>query len=141
MEDTMQVLRENSPTRRNIFFALEGESLSDLELAQALQVNEHVRELRINTRGMWDCSWDSLLRVIVTREILHQIGIGDYDDDDDPHFVMTRTHKFLQAIQMNSAIQTVILLKVRVSSTSIASFLDAASSITTFFGRSQHGSA
>jgi hypothetical protein len=135
MVNVMDTLRENSPYPCTISFALEDESLSDHELARALQANEHVRALHINTKGTRDCTWDSLLRLIATREMLHEVGMGDYDDDvpQDPQVQTTSTDKFLQAIQMNSAIQTVLLCNIRVSGESVASFLDAATSVTSFY--------
>jgi hypothetical protein len=133
MEGVLETLRENSPTVRLICFSLDDESLSDHELAQALEANEHVRGLIIIDNGMRDCSWDSLLRVIATREILEDIAIGDsVEDDEGSHFVTTRTNKFLQAIRVNPAIRSVHFNNIRVLGVSIASFLDAATFITRF---------
>jgi hypothetical protein len=131
MENALEQLRENSSTRRSIHLPLEDVSLSDHELSQALQVNKHVRDLSISTM----CTrrnWDSLLRVIATRQNLKVVAVADHDDDEDPQVQTTRSIKFFQAIQVNSAIREVILYKVRVSGASIASFLDAATFLTKF---------
>jgi hypothetical protein len=161
MVDVVESLRENSPNQRYSSFSLEDESLSDHELSQALQANQHVTHLIIYTNGTRECSWVALLRVIATREILSTVGMSDYDDtndepqddlsdfedvyddedpqgdyedvydDEDPQVIMMRNIKFLQAIQMNAAIQTVNLMNIQVPGASIASFLDSATSVTT----------
>jgi hypothetical protein len=132
MVDVLEELRENSSTSWHTYVSLVDESLSDHELSQALQANEHVEVLHINTnrtRG----NWDSLLHVIRMREILSHVVVSDRDDaDEDRQVQTTRTSRFLQAIQMNSAIQTVCLKDVRVSAASIVSFLNLATSVTTF---------
>jgi hypothetical protein len=131
MVGVLEQLRENRSTRRSIKICLNDASLSDHELALALQANEHVRDLHFIIQGTRRCGWESLLRVIATREILTHVAVwGHVDDDEDPQAQTTRTNKFLHAIQVNSAIQVVILVDVRVSAASIASFLLAATSVT-----------
>jgi hypothetical protein len=104
---------------------------SELELAQVLYANDAGHRLYIDTSGTRR-NWDSLLRVIATRENVMLVSLTDHHDDEDPRVKMARTSVFLQAIQRNSAIQYVHLTGIRLSAASVASFIDAVPSFTGF---------
>jgi hypothetical protein len=125
----LRLLRQNDPSQTDLYFQLR--YTSDEELSKALRANEHVKKITFYFGGNGNTNWNSLLREIAAHKILEKVTLED-------HLIALRripsdvTNRFLQAIQINPAIQTVRLDYLRLSGTSIASFLESATFVKTF---------
>jgi hypothetical protein len=96
--------------------------------SEGLSRNEHVRDITFSF-GYYEESGrnlESLLRVIATRDILEEVTLNW--STNGPELV----DRFLQSIQLNPMIHTVKLAHVQIAGTSLACFLNAATSDTTF---------
>ena len=125
----VEELRQNDPEMTAIRIALFDETS---DLAQALEQNPFVTEieldLRFNDEQRGD--WNSLLHAIATRAILEKVKVQDvrFGQRYTPAALV---RSILQAIQQNTAIRNVELLRLRLP-TDISTFLDTASSIASF---------
>jgi hypothetical protein len=126
----LALLRQNDPRVTNVYI-ISLRHFDDAELSEAFRTNEHVDIIRLELYGLEDAAnWSSLLRVIATREILVEVTLsGSREDQTD------LVAEFLLAIQQNPKIQTVELDDLRLSGESMASFLDAATSLTVLYIR------
>lgn len=124
----LQILRRNDPGNTNIYIALDVNA--DVEFSEALEANEHVNKITLDLRGMRG-HWDSLLRVISTCGNLGEVCLRDHYEAEQRN-PPEATTCFFSAIQQNPAIHVVHLNDARLSGTSLASFLDTATSVTTF---------
>jgi hypothetical protein len=133
MEDYLYVaeklarLRRNDPSETDAYIRLG--RFNDDELSEAFRTNEHVNSIELDLNDLArNSNWDSLLRVIATRETLEKVALwqfeSGYDDTD-------RVTPFLQAIQQNPRVQTVGLRSLHISGDSMASFIDSATTVTT----------
>jgi hypothetical protein len=123
-------LRRNDPSKTRVAIVL-GESTDEVELAEALQANNHVKEITLSLWGLANnnSNWELLLRVLATRETLERVFL--WDDHGSAHRnPPERISPFLLAIQQNPRVQTVHLEYLKLYGDSMASFLDAATSIT-----------
>jgi hypothetical protein len=136
-EDFLALLRRNNPSETEIELHLSNFS-DDVALSEALQANDHVNDiwLNLNVLANHATNWDSLLRVLATRESLETVVLCDAVYQIH---VMNRSRgstppeqvpPFLLALQQNLNIQTVRFLALHLQGDSVASFLDAATSIT-----------
>ena len=120
-----ELLLRNHPSAKSVSILLRNNSAATW--TEALSRNEHVKEMTLNFRYYKGSgrNLDSLLRVISTRDILEEVTL---------HWSTNRSlvlaDRFLQSIQLNPVIHTVKLASVDVSGTSLACFLDAATSVT-----------
>ena len=126
----VEELRQNDPARTKFYIRLHGET-SDAALAQALEQNPFVTEIGLSLDRERRVDWNSLLRVIATRANLETVELRD------ALLVPARApsalvRSILHAIQQNTAIQNVEFWWLRLSTTDISTFVDNASSITSF---------
>lgn len=121
---SLEQLRRNDPGVTYVHIPLAVDhNVTDAEWSEALQANEHVKKITFDFSRMVEHHWDLLLRVIAMRGNLEEVTLWNHSPNEV-------TNRFLQAIQQNSAIQTVSLSGLRLSGTSIASFLDSATTVT-----------
>lgn len=116
-------LRQNNPARTSISICL-FEEPSDADLALALQQNPFITTMDLFLGGARDLGWDSLLQVIATRVNLEKVTL---QQDRNAALVSA----ILRAIQQNFAVQSVLLISLRLP-TDLSTFVDTASSITLF---------
>ena len=127
------LLRQNNPDKTAINIDLRDVTTSDADLAEALEQNPFVTEIQLGVNGVQRTDWDSLLRVIATRAKLEKVTVRDAliavrRNAPAASLVLRST---LRAIQQNTAIRSVELQWLRLP-TDISTFLDNASSITSF---------
>jgi hypothetical protein len=124
---TLDRLRQNDPSKTDVEIFVR--HFIDAELSAALRTNEHVNNIQLNFENLENntTNWDSLLRVIATREILEKVTLFADSGEDDTEQVAP----FLLAIQRNSSVQTMELYELRLSGGLMASFIDCAKSLTT----------
>jgi hypothetical protein len=95
------------------------------ELAEVLRRNEHINHIELDLTNLPpNSNWDSLLRVLATRENLEKVELYA-----DPNFGENHTEgatPFLLAIQHNPRVQTAEFTHIRLSGDLMASFLDNA---------------
>jgi len=126
-------LRHHNPTimsMRSIRIQLRHET-SDLDLAQALQQNPFVTDIVMELEAVQQTAWDSLLHVIATRANLESVKVQDTFITERRNAPAALIRAFLQAIQRNTSIQSVVLCTIFLP-TDISTFVDNASSITSF---------
>jgi len=128
----IQRLRRNDPTRTEIIIELRHET-SDADLARALEQNSFITEIFLELEEEEREEWNSLLRVIAARENL--VGVTLSDDAtfaaEERNAPAALVSVILRAIQQNTAVQSVDLLRLRLP-TDVSTFVDTASSITSF---------
>jgi Ran GTPase-activating protein (RanGAP) involved in mRNA processing and transport len=126
--ELLALLRRNDPSQTSVNINLSSFSDDD-ELSQALQANDHVNEIHLYWYNLgWEniiSNWDSLLRVIATRQTLETVDLYGHRIRSD------RVVPFLLAFQQNPSIQTVQFSRLRLSGDLFAEFLDTATSVTT----------
>jgi len=133
----IEELRQNDPARTRISIGL-CDQRSDADLAQALQQNPFVKAIELNVDGEERANdWVSLLRVIATRANLKKVKLrdGHADSDFERLFVgapAALVRAILRAMQQNTAIRSVDLQCVCLPIDTISTFVDIASSITSF---------
>jgi hypothetical protein len=128
----LRYLLENNP--RETFFKFHLQHFNSDDLSEALRTNEHVKIIELEFLGLTNNSnWDSLLRVIATREILENVTLrGGLNIRGLPRFYnFDLVPPFLLAIQQNPRIQSVAFSSLHLSGNVIASFLDTATFVTT----------
>ena len=136
MSVVVEELRQNNPDITAISIELRNET-SDAALAQALEQNPFVTDILLEFEGMQQTDWDSLLRVIATRANLERVELQDgnywggnyWVERGDAPTALVRS--ILRAIQQNTAIRRVGFCGARLP-TNISTFVDTASSITSF---------
>ena len=126
----VQSLRQNNPARTRFYILLHRET-SDADLAQALEQNPFVTEMELSLLGEQRVDWTSLLRVIATRANLETVRVWDVTSAEGRNAPAALVRSILRAIQQNSSIRKVDLTQLRLP-TNISSFVDNASSITSF---------
>jgi len=119
----VEELRQNDPARTKFYIPLRFEG-SDADLAQALEQNLFVTEIQLSLEGERR-DWNYLLRVIATHAKLENVQLME----GVSAAVLVRS--ILRAMQQNTAIRNVYLGWLRLP-TDISTFLDNASSITSF---------
>ena len=133
----VEELRQNDPEDTAFYIVLHNET-SDADLAQALEQNPFVTEIHIDLEGdeegeeqqQWP-DWSSLVRVIATRANLEKVILEDAMSAEQRNAPAGLVRAFLHAIQQNTAIRSVEMRWLRLS-TDISAFVDNASSITSF---------
>ena len=123
-------LRRNDPAGTSIYILLHRETSND-DLAQALAQNPFVTEVHMDLVGVQQTDWDSLMRVIATRANLEKVKLWDTVRAERRHAPAALVCALLHAIQRNTAIRNVQLQWLCLP-TNISTFLDNASSITSF---------
>jgi hypothetical protein len=119
-------LRQNDPSITSFENILQR---FDDELLEALRMNEHINHIHLHLHGLAENSnWDSLLRVLATREILVKVELSSFEEDDTCTDRVTRP--FLLALQQNPSLQTAGFTCLQLSGESMASFIDSATSLT-----------
>jgi hypothetical protein len=102
----------------------------DDELSEALRMNEHVSHIQLNFYDLTSITnWDSLLRVLSTREILENVALqmrSIYRTEGETELVTP----FLLAIQQNPSMLNVEFNALLLSGDAMASFIDSAPSLT-----------
>ena len=122
---------ETDPARtRFIYFELR-HATSDADLAQALERNRFVTEIWVDLDGEQRVDWNFLLGVVATRANLEKVKLRDARSAERRNAPAALVRSLLQAIQQNTAIRSVELEWVRLS-TDISTFVDNTSSITSF---------
>jgi hypothetical protein len=125
-EYKLEQLRRNDPSHTSGSFQLC--RFSDNELSVAFQSNDYVKDIRLYLHDTeHTTNWESLLRVLATRQKLETFSLED-DNDIDLRCRSEQLTPFLLAIQQNPQVQTVNLAGLQISGESIASLLDAATS-------------
>ena len=125
----VDLLRRNDPTTTSIRIWLHGEP-SDAELALALDQNPIITAITVSLEAAQDWNWDSLLRVIETRDNLENVSLvgGASAGRNAPAaFILA----FFRAIQQNAYIRFVGLFSLRLPA-DISTLVEIASSIKTF---------
>ena len=131
----VDLLRRNDPAIKFIHITLnDDDDGPDADLAQALEQNPFVTEIVLSLE--WEqqrADWNSLLRVIATRANLEKVILEDVviPTTERSARVSALVKSILQAIQQNTAIRSVAMRWLRLS-TDISTFVDNASSITSF---------
>jgi hypothetical protein len=122
----MELLRRNDPNDEYAYINLTAdERISNKEWSDALSRNQHVKGITFCFASANGRNLDSLLQIVSARDILEEVKlVGEFN----PPKLAAR---FLQSIQLNSAIHTVKLRNVDVSGAALARFLDMATSVTT----------
>ena len=123
-------LRRNDPERTRFCILLRDER-SDADLAQALEQNPFVTDITLDLDGVQRSDWTSLLRVIATRANLETVKLQGSVWRAERSARAALVKSILQAIQQNTAIRSVDMRWLRLS-TDISTFVDNASSITSF---------
>ena len=101
----VELLRLNDPAGKDISIDLRRET-SDADLAQALEQNQFVTCIRVDLEGEQRPNWDSLLRVIATRDKLEKVFLWDAESTEDRTATTAAlVREFLQAIPRNTAIR------------------------------------
>ena len=127
----VEELRQNDPARKSIRIDLHYER-SDADLAQALEQNPFVTDIVLNLHNVQQTDWNSFLRVIAMRANLGKVELRDTPGSpEDRTAPAALVRSILRAIQQNTAIRIVELTWLRLP-TDISTFLDNASSITSF---------
>jgi len=129
--NTMSVveeLRRNDPEKTAIRIVLFEES-SAADLAEALEQNPFVTEIRLNFILVQTTDWEALLRVIVTRENLGKVTLIDAYFAEHRNAPPVLVRAFLRSIQQNHSIRAVDLEYFRLPS-DVSTFVDTASAIT-----------
>jgi hypothetical protein len=128
--EALELLRRNDPSQTDVGIRLR--EWSDNALSEALQANNHVNYIDLDITGVVNVNsnWNSLLRVLATRENLEKFYLFDFDYHgvQSPH--RDRVTPFLLALQQNHSIRTLILNGLQLSGDSLAAFLDSATSVT-----------
>ena len=131
----VDALRQNDPATTRIQIRLRDEP-SDADLALALEQNPYISKIYLEdvlSEGMRPANnWGAFLRVIATRENL--IGVTLRDDTfaaEERNAPAALVSVILRAIQQNTAVQSVDLIRLRLP-TDVSTFVDTASSITSF---------
>ena len=102
------------------------------DLAQALEQNSFVTDIVLDLEGEGQrTDLDSLLRIIAARANLEKVELQDAESVEERTAPAGLVRAFLRAIQQNTAIRSVGLSWLRLP-TDISTFLDNASSITSF---------
>jgi hypothetical protein len=122
---TIACLRRDDPSETFIWIHLDlfSDDALTRSLSEALQLNNHVKGIRLSLGGE-AVNWNSLLHVIAARENLEAVSL---DDEDGPSYRVT---PYLLAIQQNPRVKTVHLSDVHLPGNAFASFLDTAKSVT-----------
>lgn len=121
----VEILRRNDPARSHITIHLCEEESED-EVAQALEQDESTTSLCLNLCDDGrNRNWDALLRVLQTRENLVNVTLGNSANHQHQNTQMNR--QFLLAVQENPAIQSVLLVELRLSRGDMGAFLNNAS--------------
>jgi hypothetical protein len=125
-----ELLLRNDPSETEVCIRLRNFT-DDVALSEALPANNHVNTivLYLNDllRSNHTSNWDSLLRILTTRENLKEVSLRDDAVIRNPR---ARVVPFLLALQQNRRIQTVNFHYLQLSGDSMVAFLDAATSIT-----------
>jgi hypothetical protein len=121
----MKVLRREDPNYRYDYAEIVLRRSSDEEWSRALSRNKVWKKICFYLGGAGGRNWDSVLRVVLTRDILEEVTLWAFEN---PPEMVTR---FLQSMQLNPVIHTVTLSHVQFAATALAHFLDAATSVTT----------
>jgi hypothetical protein len=127
----LAVLRENAPDEKHVRIDLR-EFTDDAELSAALRTNEHVNSIKLDFWNLENntTNWDSLLRVIATRENLEKVMLrGSFRPPRSS--ITDPVIPFLLTIQQNPSVQTVGVEHIRLFGDTVASFLDNATFVTT----------
>ena len=104
---------------------------SDADLGQALEQNPFVTDITLNLAGVQQTDWNYLLHVIAGRANLERVEVQDTSWTGGRKAPAALVSAILRAIQQNTAIRSVKFEFVRLS-TDISTFVDNASSITSF---------
>ena len=126
---SVERLRRNVPALTWIWIHLRHET-SGAELAQALEQNPFVTEIRLRMEGAWTADWGTLLRVIAAREILTHVTLSGERRGQERNSPAARAlvRAFLQATQQNNSIRAVDLEFLRLPA-DVSTFVDTASAI------------
>jgi hypothetical protein len=121
-------LRQNDPSETVVEILLR--DFSDNELSEALQSNTFVVDVTVDLSGLANnaTNWNSLLRILATREKLVKVCILD-EDERGARNPPERVTPFLLAIQQNPSLKWLDLAYLDLSGDSMASFVDTATSI------------
>jgi len=131
----VEELRRNDPARDPwIRIALRDHEDSKADLAQALEQNLFVTEIRFDLAGVRTTDWETLLRVIVMRENLGKVTLRGgllefYAEEERNNALPTLVWAFLRSIQQNNSIRAVDL-EFLILPADVSTFLDSATSIT-----------
>ena len=127
----IEELRENNPATTVFIIALHDET-SDADLAEALEQNPFVTYLGLDVDREQRADWNALLRVIATRANLETVTLVDAVRAERRNAPAALVRSILQAIQQNTAVRRVVLRWLRLPADTISTFLDSATSITSF---------
>ena len=125
----LELLRRNDPSETKVSIHLREHADEMLSVSAALQANNHISEVILGLHGIGNTNWDFLLCILATRETLETVTLFDVDDHSERN-PPEQVTPFLLAMQQNPRIQTVLFRDLQVPGDSVASFLDAAASVT-----------
>ena len=127
----VEFLRQNDPAKTSVLLGLRREP-SDADLAHALEQNPFITNLSVNLEGEQRADWNSLLRVIATRVNLENVKLQDTVRRSLEKCTRRLVRAILQAIQQNSCHSKCRVVVATSFPTDISTFVDNASSITSF---------
>ena len=110
-------------------------AISDADLAQNLERFPRITAISVDLEGEQRSDWNSLLRVIATKDNLEKVTLMDAVNEEERIAPAALVQAVLQAIPRNTSIRCVDLIWLRLP-TGVSSFVDTASSITTLRLRS-----
>ena len=121
-------LRENDPSCTQIILKLHHEN-SVWDVARALEQNPFITEITVDLSNERRIGWNFLLSVIEARDNLVKVRLMDAIHVHQAPAALVSA--ILRAIQQNAAVRSVQLTSLRLP-TNLCSFVDTASSITSF---------
>ena len=130
MQSAAQRLRQNDPARTRFYIRLCDET-TDANLAEALEQNPFVTDIRLDVEREQRADWNSLMRVIATHANLEKVKLWDAVRAERRNAPAALVRSILQAMEQNTSIQTVELINLHLP-TYISTFLDNASAIKSF---------
>jgi len=123
-------LRRNDPAVTCMVIDLSDQT-SDVELAQALQQNPFITDIKLYLDGVQTTDWNSLLQVIATRFNLETMKLQDAFAAENRNAPAALVSRILHAIQQNNSVQAVGLVGLHLPA-DVSTFVDTASSVTSF---------